>query len=83
MVSMLQGPAHGISYLSTPAALAVCVAIASINGGDKQSYGASPSATRLALTALIFLGFAPDSIIDDTKAANSGGAQPASFESSV
>lgn len=31
------GPAHYISYFSTPAALAVCVAIASINGGDKQS----------------------------------------------
>ena len=31
------GPAHCISYFSTPAALAVCVAIASISGGDKQS----------------------------------------------
>ena len=30
-------PSHGTSYFSTPAALAVCVAIASINGGDKQS----------------------------------------------
>lgn len=29
--------AHCISYLSTPAALAVCVAIASISAGDKQS----------------------------------------------
>ena len=30
-------PTPCISYFSTPAALAVCVAIASINGGDKQS----------------------------------------------
>ena len=29
--------AHCISYFSTPAALAVCVAIASISAGDKQS----------------------------------------------
>ena len=31
------GLAPYISYFSTPAALAACVAIASINGGDKQS----------------------------------------------
>ena len=30
-------PTPCISYFSTPAALAVCVAIASINGGDRQS----------------------------------------------
>ena len=68
---------------SAPLALAVWVAIASINGGDKQSYGSSFSSLSRARTAPMFAGFAPDSMIEETNAANSGGAQPASDESSV
>ena len=60
----------------------MCVAIASISGGDRQSYGARPSAvSRLRMRAMRS-GLTPESITDDTKAANSGGAQPVSWNSS-
>src|ERR1700730_13300478 len=63
---------------STPFALAVCVAIASISAGLRQLYGSSLSSFRRARTAPIWSGLVPDSMIDDTNAANSGGAQPLS-----
>src|SRR4029077_17363306 len=69
--------------LSTPDAFAVCVAIASISAGERQSYGSRPSSFSLALTALMSSGLAPDSIIEETNAANPGGAQPSSDDSSV
>ena len=68
---------------STPAAFAMCVAMASISGGDRQWSGSSLSSLNLSRTAPVSAGFAPDSMMDDTKAANSGGAQPASFDRSV
>src|SRR5688572_31474999 len=55
----------------------------SISGGERQSYGSSPSSFNRPLTAPIWLGFAPDSMIEDTNAAKVGAAQPFSFESSV
>src|SRR4029079_1951469 len=66
-----------------PEALAVCVAIASIRAGDRQSYGSSLSSLILLRTAPMLAGSAPDSMIDETKAANCAGCQPCSFESSV
>src|SRR6266545_33481 len=67
----------------TPLAFAACVAIRSMSGGDRQSYGSRPSSLILALTAPMLAGSAPDSIMDETKAANSGGDQPCSGDSSV
>jgi hypothetical protein len=65
-------------------AFAVCVAIASIRGGDKQSYGSSFNSISRARTTPISSGFAaPDSMIDETNAANSGAAQPLSFDNST
>jgi hypothetical protein len=63
----------------TPLDLAACVAIASINGGERQSYGGNRSSLNLALTLDISDGGAPDSMIDDTNAANSGAAHPLSL----
>ena len=67
----------------TPVAVAGCVAIRSMIGGDRQSYGSSPIAFSRLRTAPMLAGFAPDSMIDDTNAANSGGDQPCSGDSSV
>ena len=63
---------YGSEYqrLTTPVAFAVCVAIASINAGDKQSYGSNFNSLSLALIALMSAGLAPDSMIEDTNAAN-------------
>src|SRR4029079_94613 len=61
----------------------MCVAIASISGGDRQSYGSSLSSLSRLRTAPMFLGSAADSLIEETNAPNSGGAQPGSDESSV
>src|SRR6185437_4848913 len=67
----------------TPFAFAACVAIRSMIGGDRQSYGSSPISFSRLLTAPMFAGLAPDSMIDETNAANSGGDQPRSGDSSV
>jgi len=61
---------------TTPFAFAACVAMASMSAGDRQSYGSRPSSFNLALTAPMLAGLAPDSMMEETKAANSGGAQP-------
>src|ERR1700730_5017235 len=53
---------------STPLALAVCVAIASISAGLRQSYGSSFSSLRRARTAPIWSGLVADSMNDDTHA---------------
>jgi hypothetical protein len=63
--------------------LATCVEIASINGGDSASYGSSPSSFSRARTWPIFAGSKPDSMMLETKAANSGADQPESDDSSV
>src|SRR5437667_12697582 len=67
----------------TPFAFAACVAIKSMSGGERQSYGSSPISLSLALTAPMFAGLAPDSMIDETNAANSGGDQPCCGDNSV
>src|SRR5258706_6798414 len=61
---------------------ATCVAIASIRAGDRQSYGSSPSSLRRARIPVISEGSTPDSMTEDTKAANVGAAQPPSSNSS-
>src|SRR5512133_68665 len=68
---------------SLPDALATWVEIASISAGDSASYGSRPSSFSLALTAPMLAGSAPDSMMDETKAANSGGDQPSWSDSSV
>src|SRR5262245_18043113 len=76
-------PAARAQARSTPEAFAACVAIASINAGDRQSYGSSFSSLSRERTAPMFSGLSPDSMMDDTNAANSGADQPDSRESSV
>src|ERR1700722_8738992 len=61
---------------------ATWVAIASISAGDRQSYGSSPSSLRRDLIPLISDGLTPDSITEDTNAANPGAAEPLSMKSS-
>src|ERR1700722_1290873 len=63
-------------------AFATWVAIASISAGDRQSYGSSPSSLRRDLIPLISDGLTPDSITEDTNAANPGAAEPPSVKSS-
>src|SRR6202165_544112 len=67
----------------TPLAFAVCVAIKSMIAGERQSYGSRPSCFSLALTAPMLAGSAPDSMMDETNAANSGGDHPCWGDSSV
>src|SRR6266436_6052849 len=62
--------------------VATWVAIASISAGDRQSYGSSPSSLRRDLIPFISDGLTPDSITEDTNAANPGAAQPPSVKSS-
>ena len=69
--------------LSTPDAFATWVEIASISTGERQSYGSNPNSFNRARTAGISLGGVPDSMIEETNAANSGGDHPRSVESSV
>ena len=61
---------------STPDAFATWVAMASISAGDRQSYGSSRNSFKRLRTADISLGGVPDSMMAETNAANSGGAQP-------
>src|SRR6516165_8259221 len=68
---------------STPDAFATWVEIASISAGERQSYGSNPNSFSRARTAGISLGGVPDSMIEETNAANSAGDHPRSFESSV
>jgi hypothetical protein len=67
----------------TPDAFATWLEIASISAGERQSYGSNPNPFNRARTAGISLGGVPDSMIEETNAANSGGDHPCSFESSV
>src|SRR4051812_6127405 len=70
--------------LSVPFCFATCVAIASINVGDSASYGGSRSFFSRSRTFFMSFGrAAPASMMDDTKAANSGLFQPLSFDSST
>jgi hypothetical protein len=69
--------------LSTPDAFATWVAIASISAGERQSYGSSLSSFSRERIAGIWSGGVPDSMMEETNAANSGADQPRSFESSV
>src|SRR4051812_3312659 len=70
--------------LSVPFCLATCVAIASISTGDNASYGGNRSFFSRSRTFFMSLGrTAPASMIDETKAANSGLFQPLSFDSST
>ena len=59
-----------------PLAFAVCVAIKSMSCGDRQSYGSRPSCFSLARIAPMLAGSVPDSMMDETNAANSGGDHP-------
>jgi len=52
-------------------------------GGDRQSYGSRPISRRRPRTWPIFSGLNPDSMIDETNAANPGADQPFCGESSV
>src|ERR1035437_9362036 len=61
---------------------ATWVAIASISAGDRQSYGSSPNSLRRERMPAMSSGLTPDSITDDTNAANPGAAEPASWNSS-
>src|SRR3954470_24580472 len=70
--------------LSVPFALATCVAIASMSTGESASYGGSRSFLRRSRTFFMSFGrTAPASMIEDTKAANSGLFQPLSLDSST
>src|SRR2546421_6588751 len=80
-------PADGLAAraqaASVPFCLAVCVAIRSIRAGDRQSYGSSRNSLRRARTSPMRAGGEPDSMIEETNAANSGADHPLSFDSSV
>src|SRR5690349_17592291 len=80
-------PGYGIDchqVLSVPFCFATCVAIASIRPGDNASYGGNRSFFSRSRTFFMSRGrTAPASMIDDTKAANSGLFQPLSFDSST
>src|ERR1019366_7844597 len=58
------------------------VAIASIRAGDRQSNGSSPNSLRCERMPAMSSGLTPDSITEDTNAANPGAAEPASWNSS-
>src|SRR4051812_6051931 len=62
--------------------LATCAAMASISGGERQSYGSSPSSLRRDLIPSISDGSTPDSSTEDTNAAKPGAAEPDSWNSS-
>jgi len=63
--------------LSTPDAFATWVEIASISAGERQSYASNPNSFSRARTAGISLGGVPDSMIEETNAANQGVTIPA------
>jgi hypothetical protein len=66
------------AWVQAALAFDTCVAIASIRAGDRQSNGSRPSSLRRDLIPPIASGLTPDSITEDTNAANPGAAEPAS-----
>src|SRR2546430_7665582 len=80
-------PADGLAAwaqaASVPFCLAVCVAIRSMRAGDRQSYGSSRNSLDRKSTSPMRAGGKPESMIEETNAANSGADQPLSFDSSV
>ena len=70
-------------FLNFPDAFATWLAMKSMRPGDRQSYGSRPSCFSFARTAPMLSGSAPDSMIDETKAATSGGDQPSPGERSA
>src|SRR5262249_46596532 len=85
VAAVAEVPRNDLDHVfSVPLAFATWVAIASMSGGDSASYGGRRSFLRRSRTFFISLGLAaPASMMDDTKAANSGLFQPFSFDNST
>jgi len=72
-----------ILHQSFPALFPTYVAMASISGGDRASYGSSTTDLNFERTPSISFGSKPCSMIEETKAANCGSCHPFSSDSST